>query len=120
MEEQNQNIPPTEQVNIPVPPEIKHWNWGAFFLSWIWGIFHEVWISLIALCPYVGLIINIILGIKGNEWAWQARRYNSVEEFKKREKKWAIAGAIVWAVIIIPTTIILLYWYYTKTAYPMK
>ena len=21
-----------------MPPEIRHWNWGAFFLTWIWGI----------------------------------------------------------------------------------
>lgn len=94
-----------------VPKEIKGWNWGAFLLTWIWGLFHRVWLSLLVFIPYAGLVMAIILGIKGNEWAWQAEHYGSVEEFKKRERKWAIAGLIVWSIIpilaIISTTMIL-------------
>jgi hypothetical protein len=30
-----------------VPPEIRGWNWGAFFLNWIWGVVNETYIALL-------------------------------------------------------------------------
>jgi len=111
MEDSNQsNISSTNQPsannslqesNALVPEEIKHWNWGAFFLNFIWGLFHHVWLSLLVFIPYAGFIMIIILGIKGSEWAWQAQHYDSIEEFKKRERKWAIAGFILYGILII-------------------
>ena len=111
MEDSNQfNISSTNQPSVntsgqgssaSVPKEIKRWNWGAFFLTWIWGLFHHVWLSLLVFIPYAGLVMMIILGIKGSEWAWQAQHYDSIEEFKKRERKWSIAGIIVWSIIPI-------------------
>lgn len=99
----SQSFPNTsgQGSNAQVPEEIKRWNWGAFLLSWIWGIAHGVWLSLLALVPYAGLIMAIILGIKGNEWAWQAQHYNSIEEFKEREHRWSVAGFIVFIVMIV-------------------
>lgn len=78
-----------------VPPEIQGgWNWGAFLLGWIWGIGHSVWIALLAfIVPWP--IMEIILGVKGNEWAWQNRRFESVEHFKEVQRKWAIWGVII-------------------------
>ncbi|HEX7364133.1 MAG TPA: serine/threonine protein kinase, partial [Dehalococcoidia bacterium] len=69
-----------------VPTEIKEWNWGAFFLTWIWGIGNRVWLAFIALAPlpFVGLAMGILLGIKGNEWAWQCQKWDSVEQFRHR------------------------------------
>ena len=58
----------TSGTSGPVPEEIKGWNWGAFWLTWIWGIAHNVWISLLVFCLWP--IWMIVLGIKGNEWAW--------------------------------------------------
>ena len=84
-----------------VPQEIRHWNWGAFLLSWVWGLFHHVWWSLLALVPYVGFIVAIILGINGSEAAWQAQHYNSIEEFKARERRWKIAGIVLGVIPII-------------------
>ena len=55
-----------------VPAEITGWNWGAFLLNWIWAIGNRVWIGLLGLV--FGIIMAIILGAKGNEWAWQSRR----------------------------------------------
>jgi hypothetical protein len=78
-----------------VPDEIKGWNWGAFLLGWIWGVSNNVWISLLELIPGLGLIVWIVLGIFGNEWAWKYKRWDSVESFKKTQRKWAIAGLIV-------------------------
>lgn len=75
-----------------VPAEIQGWNWGGFLLSWIWGIGNNVLIALVALIvPFWG----IYLGIKGNELAWQNKRWDSVEHFKATQRKWAIAGLVV-------------------------
>jgi hypothetical protein len=76
-----------------IPEEIKGWNWGAFLMSWIWGIGNRVWIALLAFL--LGIIMSIILGIKGNEWAWQNKTWNSVEHFKKTQRTWAVVGVIL-------------------------
>jgi len=78
-----------------VPDEIKGWNWGGFLLCWIWGIGNKVWIALLALLPFVGFIMNIVLGIKGNEWAWRNKKWDSVAHFKTTQRIWAIVGLVV-------------------------
>lgn len=85
-----------------VPSEIKNWNWGAFFFSWIWGVCNGVYWPLVLIItsfiPYVGALISlggcIALGINGSEWAWKAKTWSSVAEFKRVQRKWAIA--ILW------------------------
>ena len=90
-----------------VPEEVKGWSWGAFFLSWIWAIGNSVWIGLLALVPYVGFIMAIVLGIKGREWAWQAKHWDSVEHFKKVQHNWTIASVVVLLIaVILPLVII--------------
>ena len=42
-----------------------------------------------------------VLGAKGNEWAWQNKRWNSIEHFKKVQKLWAIWGAVLFALGIL-------------------
>jgi hypothetical protein len=89
-----------------VPPEIKEWNWGAFFLTWIWGIGNRVRLSFLALIPlpFVGLAMGILLGIKGNEWAWQCKKWDSVEHFRYRQRiwmYWGIAGFLAPFVFIL-------------------
>jgi hypothetical protein len=76
-----------------VPEEIKEWNWGAFFLTWIWGIGNKVWLSFIALAPFpIGLAMGIVLGIKGNDWAWQCKKWESIEQFRHRQRIWMYWG----------------------------
>ena len=90
-----------------LPPELKKWNWGAFFLTWIWGIGNSVWIAFIAFV--LGIIWAIVLGIKGNEWAWQQKKWDSIEHFKKTQRtwaKWGIGLFIVWIVIAIIATVV--------------
>lgn len=89
----------------PVPDEIKGWNWGAFFWTWLWAVAHNVWIGLIALI--FTFPMNIVLGIKGSEWAWQSRKFESVEQFKATQKKWTIWGWVfaVLAVIMLAASI---------------
>lgn len=93
-----------------VPEEIKGWNWGAFFLTWIWGLGNHVWISLVVLLgfipfigPIIALVMAIMLGLKGSEWAWQNRKFASVDEFKKIQKVWAIWGLVIFVIGIVFT-----------------
>lgn len=54
------------------------------------------------LVPYIGLIVAIVLGFKGREWAWQNKEWNSVEHFLSAQKMWAF-----WGVILLVVTAIL-------------
>ena len=83
----------------PVPPEIQGLNWGAFLLNWIWGLGNGVMIALLSLIiPFW----NIYLLIKGNELAWQNKRWDSVEHFKATQAKWTR-----WGVILLVATLLL-------------
>jgi len=75
-----------------IPNEIRGWNWGAFVFGWIWGISFKVWISLLSAIPYIGVIMLVVLGVKGNEWAWQNKKWDSIEHFKRTQRKWAWWG----------------------------
>ena len=100
-------------TNTPVPDVVaKHFNWGAFLLSWIWGIGNKTYITLLSFVagfiPFVGALVvlgmQIWFGIKGNTWAWQNKRFQSVEHFHENQKKWTIAGVIV-SFIFVPLAI---------------
>ncbi|MDO5610948.1 MAG: cytochrome c oxidase assembly factor Coa1 family protein [Pseudomonadota bacterium] len=82
-------------AGTPLPEELRGWNWGAFFLNWVWGLFNGTPRALLSLIPLIGLIMPFVLGAKGNQWAWQHRRWESIEAFKKAQRLWAIAGAII-------------------------
>lgn len=89
-----------------VPAEIRGWNWGAFLLSWLWGIGNATPIALLTLVPCAGLVMPFVLGAKGSEWAWQNRRWHGVDDFRRTQRSWAVAGVVTWvaglaAVVII-------------------
>ena len=71
-----------------IPHEIRGWNWGAFLFGPLWGICNSVWISLLGLIPGLNLVMFFVLGAKGNEWAWQSKRWDSVEHFRKTQRSW--------------------------------
>ena len=50
--------------NSTLPPEIKGWNWGAFFLNWIWGIGNSTFIALLMFVPIVNFAMPFVLGAK--------------------------------------------------------
>jgi hypothetical protein len=89
-----------QPLNTPaeIPPEIDRWNWGAFLLNWIWGIGNSVFIALLALIPLVNIVMIFVLGARGSRWAWRNRAWRDVEHFRSVQRKWAIAGVIVWIV----------------------
>lgn len=82
-----------------LPAELAGFSWGAFWLSWVWAIANNTWIGLLSLIPYVGIIMWFILGSKGNEWAWQNRKWESAEEFKRVQGVWAKSGLVTFLVV---------------------
>jgi serine/threonine-protein kinase len=106
-------------ASVKVPEEIQGWNWGAFFLPGFWCIPNQVWIgliswtdlSLITLPVTLGMtwpVMAVILGVKGNEWAWKSRRWNSVKDFKRQQRVWAIAGFLIAIALLILVSLIVL------------
>jgi hypothetical protein len=89
-----------------IPPEIRGWNWGAFFFGWLWGIGNNVWIALLEFIPYVGFVMSIVLGVKGNEWAWQKKRWDSIEHFQRTQRKWAYWALALFLLGVFPILIL--------------
>ena len=92
-----------------IPPEIKGWNWGAFLLNWIWGIGNETYIAFLCFIPFVSFVMIFVLGAKGNAWAWRNKRWDSVEQFKRVQKKWTIAGLIIFFGSIVITIALIVF-----------
>lgn len=79
-----------------IPPGVAGWSWGAFLLNWIWAVSNRTWIGLLCFIPYIGFVMSIVLGIKGREWAWRNKRWDSVEHFQRVQRKWSI-----WSLVVI-------------------
>lgn len=84
-----------------VPSEVNRWNWGAFLLTWIWGIANNTFIAFLMFVPFVNIVMWFILGAKGSAWAWQNKRWDSVEHFRQTQRKWALWGAIVPVIFVL-------------------
>lgn len=82
-------------ASVPIPEEIKGWNWGAFFLPHIWSITNQVWIGLLAFLPGIGALMGFVLAARGNEWAWKSRRWSSIEQFRNHQKNWTVVGLLI-------------------------
>ena len=91
--------------SVPVPKEIRGWNWGAFLLPGFWPFTNRVWIGLLfwlnILWWPIGPGMAIVLGIKGNEWAWKSRQWKSVEAFKAHQRAWTTAGLITLCIVFV-------------------
>ena len=78
-----------------IPPGVKGWSWGAFLWNWIWAPFNRTWIGLLALVPYLGVIVVFYLGFKGRELAWRNKRWDSLEHFNRVQRRWSKWGLIL-------------------------
>ena len=94
--------------NTPVPDSVaRKFNWGAFLLSWIWGLGNKTYITLlvflVGFIPFIGIVLifgmQIWFGIKGNTWAWQNKRFQSIEHFHENQRNWAIAGVTIGGIL---------------------
>jgi hypothetical protein len=43
----------------------------------------------------------IVLGMRGNEWAWQNKRWESVEQFQLEQKIWSKWGIRIAKILLI-------------------
>lgn len=83
-----------------VPPGVGGWNWGAFVFGWIWAVANNTWIGLLTAAPYVGFVMSVFLGVRGNEWAWRNRRWQSVEQFRETQVIWNRWGKALFVVLL--------------------
>lgn len=84
-----------------IPAGVRGWSWGAFLLNWIWAIGNRTWIGLLALVPYLGLIMAIVLGFKGREWAWKNKQWDNIDHFNRVQKKWSYWGVVIMIVAMV-------------------
>ncbi len=80
------------QPGAVLPAELQGLNFGAFALNWIWGIAHNYWLGLLCFVPVVGFFMQFYMLFKGNEAAWQSRRFESVAQFREVQHKWMLWG----------------------------
>ena len=86
---------------VDLPEGIKGWSWGAFMWNWIWAIGNKTWIGLLCLIPYVGFVMAFVLGFKGRQWAWQNKKWDSVEHFQRVQRKWSLWSLVLVAIILL-------------------
>jgi hypothetical protein len=84
-----------------LPAELRGFNWGALTLNLIWSIAHSSWLGLLVMVPCAGIIMPFVLGFKGNEWAWQNRKWRSSEHFKATQRMWMVCGFVVTLIFIV-------------------
>lgn len=85
-----------------LPLNIKdQWNWGAFLLAPFWGLSHKKYLlAFLSIIPIVGLVPAIMLGYKGNEYAWQNVEWKNTDDYQQTQKIWARIGAAFWFVFL--------------------
>jgi hypothetical protein len=94
-----------------VPDEILGWNWGAFLMPNFWFMTNGVWWGVLTWIPLIGYIPTIILGLRGNQAAWQSRRWRNVTQFKTHQQVWTVVGLIIglpqWGIIVFSYTMLI-------------
>lgn len=110
-------VTPVTVVMPPIPNEVRRWNWGAFFLTWIWGIGNNVLIAFLCFVPFLNLVMPIVLGIKGGEWAWQKKRWDNLAHFQRVQRIWAWVGfgVFMWFVALTVCALIFVFGLFMKT-----
>lgn len=95
-----------------LPEELKGWNLGGLLIPFVWGPFNRVWIGLAVLTvgllpipPLLGLLvygpIAMFVGMRGNELAWRARKWDSVDHFRSVQGQWAKWGGICFIIFVV-------------------
>ncbi len=91
------------------PTRINSFNWAACIVTPIWGLFNNTPIACLAFIlpfiPYVGWLLSILFslycGVKGNEWAWENKEWESINQFHAVQRKWAFWALAIETGIII-------------------
>ncbi|MBM3957711.1 MAG: zinc ribbon domain-containing protein [Gemmatimonadetes bacterium] len=102
----------------PLPEELQGWNWGAFLLDFAWGMGNRVWWAVVAgllawlvvfLTPMparylmfaILLGVKILLGLRGSQWAWEARPWQDTRQFRLVQRMWMNWGVIIVIVMVV-------------------
>lgn len=86
--------------------QLKGWSWGAFTFGIFWGIYNNVWISFLVFVPFVGFLWPLVLGFKGQEWAWMSGKWQSFEQFQEAQKVWDMWGRNLFIIGLVLTVLI--------------
>lgn len=114
--QQNNAMPQSPTLTSEQEAFLDKFNWGAFVFSWIWAlcnnlIIHGI-VALIAIFCTSGLatiIVCILLGAKGNHWAWEKNK-KPISSFIKDQRSWNKWGKIVFALAFIPLIFFLVFY----------
>jgi len=91
-------------VTYGEPRTLPDFNWGAFLLYPLWGFWNGCWWAIFLI--FLPIIFNIIFGIYGNRWSWQKKNWLDAEHFERAQRRWKLAGIIIFTVIIVLTAIL--------------
>lgn len=106
-------LAPTENQKhstfTPETPDIKilgKWNWGAFLLTLFWALYHRLYFwAFLSVFPIIGFCVGIVLGFKGNAWAWKKDPLKNATVFEDQQRKWqkisCIYISIIGAVLVL-------------------
>ena len=95
-----------------LPQSARGWNTAAFLIGPIWGPSNGVWLGIIGLVFFfipsgisvlgslgmkftLYLAYGAFLGFRGNEMAWRAKRWQSLEHFKRVQQQWMLLALVV-------------------------
>ncbi|MDR2611233.1 MAG: hypothetical protein LBC58_07230 [Clostridiales Family XIII bacterium] len=92
------------------PPEVRKWNWGAFYFGWVWGVGNKAYLGLLTLIPCFGFIWMFVCGALGNQWAWKSGEFKDVEQFMAVQRTWNRAGLIAFFVSLAVGILVAILW----------
>ena len=81
---------------------------GASGKQEIVGLTFILMFFLNVISTIVSLALSIWFGIKGNDWAWQNKKWESVQYFHHVQRIWAIVGTVLFAFGILLVTALVL------------
>lgn len=119
----------SQQASNAEPLSLSKWSWGAYCLSWIWGFFNGCWWMFLVkfgICLlyaffywsplstlFIGILdlgTSILFGLKGTEWAWNNRSWDSISNFHHTQNIWNkvglslfIAGMVITLIVVVFT-----------------
>lgn len=118
-----QNTSPVQPA-AALQPNLSKWSWAAFCLGWLWGPFNGCWwilfvnilLGLLSIIPIVGLFVsvcalgwNILCGVKGTQWAWDNKKWSSVQDFEQTQNTWNKVALVLFMVSIFILLISLIF-----------
>jgi hypothetical protein len=90
-----------------VPQELSGWCWAGFLIPGLWCLVYRKYLLFVVFMVLslvtggiLGLVASIWCGLEGNRWAWQNRRWESIQQFRATQRVWVIWGIIIWVLMI--------------------